>query len=584
MPRFVRLAIVAALLLTACAPTPPTAPAAKSEAPAATAAPKPIEPTKPTAAPAPTTAAAAPKPTEAAAKPTAAPAPTPAAAAPAPAKQDPVTFTFAHPGPIASMDAPVTWFGATHWLTNLLYDCLIWRKAEGGGYVGQAAEKWERVNDTTWRFTLRPNLKFQNGEALDANAVKWNIDRVRSRKEFMVHPQWQFIADVKAVDPRTVEVLTTKPHAYLEFDISYNGCELLPPGYLQQVGEEEFAKKPIGSGPYKLTELVANQKYTFEAWDGYWGGKPEVDRVVYQVIPEAASQLAALLAGQVDLVASVPIPDRDRVSKSSGITTMRARWPGAQPVRADGDRERRRGPDLSGRPPATLDKKIRHAIDAAIDRVTLAEIQGSAVPTLVRTGRTEPESFASKYFGPENAAKRFDPARAKALIAEAGYAPDQGRRPKVYLDSPTFQFGQEKEVAEAISVMLQDVGFDVQLTVLDNNAFQQQINQAGNNREIMLSTLGTLPSLVPTFYSCEWKQANYTLCDQEWTALNRQILSTGDPAARLALWEKFWDFYFDWSQTISLYEIDNAMAMNSKFKWTPRADGWMTFRDLTVAR
>ena len=196
----------------------------------------------------------------------------------------------------------------------------------------------------------------------------------------------------------------------------------------------------------------------------------------------------------------------------------------------------------------------------------------------------EPESFASKYFGPENAAKRFDPARAKALIAEAGYAPGQGRRPKVYLDSPTFQFGQEKEVAEAISVMLQDVGFDVQLTVLDNNAFQQQINQAGNNREIMLSTLGTLPSLVPTFYSCEWKQANYTLCDQEWTALNRQILSTGDPAARLALWEKFWDFYFDWSQTISLYEIDNAMAMNSKFKWTPRADGWMTFRDLTVAR
>jgi peptide/nickel transport system substrate-binding protein len=581
MPRLVRLAIVAALLLTACAPTPPTAPAAKSEAPAAK--PTDAKPTeaaaKPTAAPAPTTAAAT--------QPTAAPAPTAAAAAPAPsaAKKDPVTFTFAHPGPVASMDAPVTWFGATHWLTNLLYDCLIWRKAEGGGYVGQAAEKWERVNDTTWRFTLRPNLKFQNGEALDANAVKWNIDRVRSRKEFMVHPQWQFIADVKAVDPRTVEVLTTKPHAYLEFDISYNGCELLPPGYLQQVGEEEFAKKPIGSGPYKLSELIANQKYTFEAWDGYWGGKPEVDRVVYQVIPEAASQLAALLAGQVDLVANVPIPDRERVSKSSGLTTMRA--PAGRVLNLYLRTETDSGAvaqTYPGYKPATLDKKIRYAIDHAIDRVTLAEIQGSAVPTLVRTGRTEPESFASKYFGPENAAKRFDAARAKALIAEAGYAPDQGKRPKVYLDSPTFQFGQEKEVAEAISVMLQDVGFDVQLTVLDNNAFQQQINQAGNNRDIMLSTLGTLPSLVPNFYSCEWKQANYTLCDQEWTALNRQIQATGDPTARLALWEKFWEFYFDWSQTISLYEIDNVMAMNSKFKWTPRADGWMTFRDLTVAR
>ena len=481
------------------------------------------------------------------------------------------------------MDAPVTWFGATHWLTNLMYDCLIWRKAEGGGYVGQSAEKWERTNDLTWRFTLRPNLTFQNGEPLDANAVKWNIDRVKSRKEFMVSPQWQFISEVKVIDPRTVDVITTKPHAYLEFDISYNGCEILPPKYLEQVGDEEFAKKPIGSGPYKLTEFTANQKYTFEAWDGYWGGKPEVDRVVYQVIPEAASQLAALLAGQVDLVANVPIPDRDRVSRSSGVTSMRA--PAGRVVNLYLRVETETGAVAQTYPnyqPSTLDKKVRQAIDHALDRVTLAEIQGSAIPTLVRTGRTEPESFAAKYFGPENAGKRFDPAQSKTLLAEAGYS--ASKKPKVVIDSPTFQFGQEKEVAEAIQIMLQDVGFDVQLNILDNNAFQQQISQAGNNREIMMSTLGTLPSLVPTFYSCEWKQANYTICDQEWTALNKQILATTDPAARLALWDKFWTFYFDWAQTLSLYELDNVMAMNSKFKWTPRADGWMTFRDLTVAR
>ena len=314
MPRFVRLAIVAALLLTACAPTPPTAPAAKSEAPAATAAPKPTEPTKPTAAPDPTTAAAAPKPTEAAAKPTAAPAPTTAAAAPAPAKHG-TSLSWppsrSHiPVPIASMDAPVTWFGATHWLTNLLYDCLIWRKAEGGGYVwagGRALGARQRHHLALLPPT-EPDLPQRRGAGCQRRQVEHRAGVAQG-----VHgpPAWQFISDVKVVDPRTVDVLTARPFAYLEFDISYNGCELLPPNISSRSATKRSPGSRSAPGRTSSTELAANQKYTFEAWDGYWGGRPEVDRVVYQVIPEAASQLAALLAGQVDLVANVPIPDRD---------------------------------------------------------------------------------------------------------------------------------------------------------------------------------------------------------------------------------------------------------------------------------
>lgn len=94
------------------------------------------------------------------------------------AQDDVSEFVFAHPGPIRTMDAPVTWFGSTHWLTNTLYDCLIWRAADGDGYVGQAAESWENVDPLTWRFNLREGITFQNGEPLDAEAVKWNVDRL----------------------------------------------------------------------------------------------------------------------------------------------------------------------------------------------------------------------------------------------------------------------------------------------------------------------------------------------------------------------------------------------------------------------
>ena len=118
--KVIALSVVTIILLTACAsaPTqsqPTTAPAEPTTAPA-----------EPTTAPAePTTAPA--EPTTAPVEPTKVP--------------EPVSFVFAHSGPIRTMDAPVTWYGSTHWLTNLLYDCLIWRKGDGSGYVGQAAEK-----------------------------------------------------------------------------------------------------------------------------------------------------------------------------------------------------------------------------------------------------------------------------------------------------------------------------------------------------------------------------------------------------------------------------------------------------------
>ena len=92
------------------------------------------------------------------------------------AAQDEVTeFVFAHSGPIRTMDAPVTWFGSTHWLTNGLYDCLIWRAADGNGYVGQAAESWENVDDVTWRFKLFGRVTLQNGAGFGAGTVKWNL-------------------------------------------------------------------------------------------------------------------------------------------------------------------------------------------------------------------------------------------------------------------------------------------------------------------------------------------------------------------------------------------------------------------------
>lgn len=547
--------MLVAMTITACAPAAMPAPAAPAE---------------PTAAPA---------------EPTKAPEPM---AVPEPAGADePTQFVFAHTGPIRTMDAPVTWFGSTHWLTNLLYDCLIWRDADGSGYVGQAAEKWENIDPKTWRFHLRPGITFHNGEPLDANAVKWNLDRVMTREDFLVQPQWQFIDQVKVIDDATIEITADEPHAYFEYDVSYNGCELLPPKYMEEVGEEEFAKRPVGSGPYKLTDLVLNEKYVFEAWDGYWGGKPEVDRVVYQVIPEPASQIAALLAGQVDFVYNIPIPDRERLASALGVKILRGPSNQQHLLYARFEDTSGKMPEnYPGYKPTTLDKRIRQAVSYALDRTLLGEIQGTGRPSLLRVDSYDVD-HVGQYAGEDTAANYYNPERAKQLIKEAGFDPDSGKKPLVHLDSPNQYSGNEKEVAEAIKAMLEDVGFQVEMNILDRAAYYEQIIDVGNWRELALIPIGGSGSLIPLFYNCDWSEPGFDSCQLvkgDWDTLSRQILKEVDPEARKKLWENFWDYYVDEGAEITLYFMDRVMAMNDKFDWTPRADGWFTFRDLKLAK
>jgi peptide/nickel transport system substrate-binding protein len=399
----------------------------------------------------------------------------------------------------------------------------------------------------------------------------------------MVKPQWDFVKEVKVIDDLTVDVVTNEPWAYFEHDVSYNGCELLPPGYVEEVGDEAFAMKPVGSGPYKLTEFIASERYVFDAWDDYHSGRPEVDRVVYQVIPEAASQVAALLAGQVDMVNNVPLPDRENVCNAPGIKCTPMTSDRLQHLLLRSEMESGgMAEEYPGYEPPLMDQNLRHAVSHALDRNLLAEVQGSAYPTLVRIGRYYPEGFGDKYHGPDAVAEWYDPELAKELIKEAGYDPDAGDKPMVYFDAPNLWYGSEKEVAEAATLMLEEVGFEVELNVLDKSAYLEQVHSPGLNRGIELGVKGGSPSLTPLFYQCDWWDRDYHVCIEEWDALNKQILSTVDPDERLALWEKFWDYYLDWGGQVDLLEVEYTYAINEEFEWMPRADGWVTFRDLKI--
>lgn len=488
-------------------------------------------------------------------------------------------IVIAHPGPIYTMDAPVTWYGATHWLTMLMYDCLIWRAADGNGYVPMLAESWEAVEPTRWRFNLREGATFHNGEPINAEVIKWNIDRVRSREDFMVQGQWQFVDSVEVVDEYTLDVVTTGPRAYTEYDMSFNGCEILPPGYMEEVGEEEFARNPVGSGPYRLVEFTDGERYVFEAYEEYWGGEPAIDRVIYQVIPERASQVAALFAGQVDMVIDTPIADRPRIEEAGGLKLVESppSWAHQFELRTELEHGAvaETYPDYE---PTTTNKQIRQAISHALDRTLLAEIQGSATPTLAYLVSIWPEVPKDQYVGSDVADEWYDPELARELIAEAGYDPENGNAPTLIMDAPDFDQGNEKEVAEAAASMLEEVGFNVELTIHDNTSYREQILRPGNNRDVQMITTSKGPAILLTQSMCDWTGVNY-ICYEELDELNNAILTEVDTDERLALWEEWWDFYLEEAWVVTLYEIGRFYGMSENLEWTPRADGWITPRD-----
>lgn len=491
-------------------------------------------------------------------------------------------IVIAHAGPIYTMDAPVTWYGATHWLTNMLYDCLIWRAADGEGYVPQLAESWGTVAPDRWRFNIREGATFHNGEPINAETIHWNISRIQSRPDFMVHPQWEFIKEMEIIDEYTIDFVTDGPEAYFEYYISFNGCQILPPQYIEDVGEEQFARNPVGSGPFQLVEFTDSERYVFEAWDDYWGGRPELDRVIYQVIPERASQIAALLAGQVDLVVDTPISERQRLEAADGVKVVEAPSSQIQTLYVRTNTEQAAVAETHPNwTPTTADKRIRQAISHALDRSLLAEVRGAATPTLVRLLGSAAEVDAEKYVGHEAADAWYDPNRARELIREAGFDPEAGNRPVIYFDAPTFDVGGEKEVGEVMEIMLEEVGFDVQLNIMDNAAYRSTIMSPGNNRELIFVTNAAGPPILIIQYSCSWGGVHY-YCDEDLEEINARIASEVDAERRAAMWEEWWEWYMDSAVTISLYEINRLYGMSEHLDWTPRADGWITPRDARI--
>ncbi|MGY1814936.1 ABC transporter substrate-binding protein [Blastococcus sp. SYSU D00820] len=340
---------------------------------------------------------------------------------------------------------------------QLAYDTLILREPDGT-LSPMLATEWGYTDDTNTTFSLdlRTDVTFSDGAALDAEAVKANLDHFRTANG----PQANQLADVSevtAVDEDTVEIRLSQPNPALDYYLSQAAGLVASP---EQLASDELAAAPVGTGPFEMdtTSSVAGNQYVFTARDDYWN--PDLqhwDAITLKVLSDSAARVNAVTSGQVD---AVPL-DARTVGQAEGsgvdVVTYDSDWMGLLLF----DRGGEVNPELA-------DVRVRQAINYAFDRDTiLAQLGGGYGDVTGQVFGTNSSAYVEEL----DEAYGFDPDRARELLTEAGY-PD-GFTLTVPLAEPM------SSVAPFFVQPLADIGITVETTSVPVQNYQTELG-SGN--------------------------------------------------------------------------------------------------------
>ncbi|HVG77072.1 MAG TPA: ABC transporter substrate-binding protein [Patescibacteria group bacterium] len=288
-----------------------------------------------------------------------------------------------------------------------LHDALV--KPMPGNLNGPClAESWTMSKDgRTWEFVLRKGVRFHNGEPVTAEDVKFSFERYKGAGAPLFKDR---VREVQVVDPGRVRFHLNEPWPdFMTFyGTSASGAAwVIPKKYFEKVGEDGFRKAPVGAGPFKFVSFQPGVELVLEAFEGYWRKTPSVKRLVIRSVPEESTRAAALKRGEVDIVYFINGPIAEEVRRTSGLTLTAMRTNGVFFIEF---------PEqwTAGSPWA--DRRVRLAASLAIDRQAINEAESLGFSGITGNFIPRHQEFALPID-----AHPYDPKRARALLAEAGY-------------------------------------------------------------------------------------------------------------------------------------------------------------------
>src|SRR2546426_838057 len=331
-----------------------------------------------------------------------------------------------------------------------IHDALV-KRMPAGDNTPSLAESWAASKDgLSYEFVLRKGVKFHNGDPVTAEDVKFSFERYRGAAARLLKDR---VREVQIVDPGRVRFHLKEPWPdFMTFyGTSATGAAwIVPRRYVEKVGDDGFLKAPVGAGPYRVVSFTPGVSLVMEAFQGYWRKVPSVKRLVFRSMPDETTRAAALKAGDVDIVYLLSGPTAEEGKRTPGLRLAAARPPGVVFLDL---------PEQWDPKSPWHARRVRLAASHAIDREGLnqAEPLGLSRPTGALTPRVL--EFSRAYEPPP-----YDPALAKKLLAEAGYAGgfDAGDLTPF---PPFFSMG------EALVNYLQAVGIRTRLRTMERAAF-----------------------------------------------------------------------------------------------------------------
>ncbi len=496
-----------------------------------------------------------------AATPTAEPVPTSAPVGETPAAQPPEATPTEAPPPepvvvaqavdALSLDPNVYTDMETFNIGWHIYDGLISRDKNMQIAPG-LAESWETSEDgLTWTFHIRHGVKTHNGADFKAEQIKSSLERM------MASPRKQMffaaIDSIRVVDDYTLEIVTKAPTPTLTLYLAFVAF-LAPSDYVDEVGEEEFGRNPVGTGPYKVVEWVKDERIVLEANEDYWGEVPEIKTVIFKPIPEASTRIAELLTGAVDVVAHVPIQDIQRVNDSPNAEIVTKPGTSLWFIRLRTDQE------------PLDDVRVRQAMNYAVDVDAVVEnvLGGYGV----RLNGVVP-SHAFGYAPDVTWPYEYDPDKARDLLASAGY-PDGF---SVKFDLSSDLLSDRKEAIDVIVAQLADVGIDVELVINEPAVYAEKYKGKaleGLSVEGLSGPTFDADVLYSQFFHSKSYKAYWHPAEVE--ELIDKAGSTMDEAERLGYYEELAKIVAAEAPIIPMYVAEEIYGKSTRLDWEPRTD------------
>lgn len=436
-----------------------------------------------------------------------------------------------------------------------IFDTLV-KRDENEQLVPGLATSWSQVDDTTWEFKLREGVTFTNDEPFNADAVKYSLDRVLDPANNAPTASYvSTIKEVNVVDEHTINVVTKKPDPLVPTRFNRYPTEIVPPKYAEEVGQEQFAQKPVGTGPYKFVSWDKGSNVVLEANADYWGGEPAVKKVTFRSIPEASTRVSALLNNEVDLITAVSPEDREKIESSSTARLSTVERAGNTVYV---------GFKTDVKP--FDDPKVRQALNYAIDVKSIVDkvLQGAAVQTNSLIG---PKDFG--YAG-EPEGYGYDPEKAKQLLAEAGY-PDGF---SATLDTVGWYI-KNTDVAQVIAEQLKAVGVNIKVNNVESSVYRTLV-PAGKQSDMYVlgwSSTNTLDADAAIYAILRSGESYSTYANPDVDAKLDEARSVTDENKRKQLYQEIQDEVLKDAPRVFLYQENQYYGVADRLKWDGRVDG-----------